>query len=226
MTSYSLRAIVVARSKALKNERLFQLLDRYREHPDTDGPEPHADPIAEDFFVLIDEHAPSIFGLDIGLSGSTDRGSEQTLFMPEGLGFLDLSIVTHSLEGLPDHHELFLDAIRTAFEVLDAVYAVTLHEITLSVERMEWEEFRTKLGGVHMFSRGLVDVVGRERLIPVAPMHGDLAGGGVWLRFGEEYVYGMPEEYMPAMSELLEEVWQKVNLVHLVKKDTVEKGSI
>lgn len=206
-----MRAIVVVRCKALSNERLFRLLDRYLEHPDTDAPDIPANPTAEDFFDHI-EDGPTILGLDIGLSSSTDRGSEQTLFMPKGFGFVSLSIATSSLEGLPDHHELFLDALRMAFEELDGVYAVALHEITLSVERMEWPVFSRLLGGIHLFSRDLVEAVGRERLLESAPMSGKLKNGGIWLRFADEYIYGMPEEYAPGMRVLLEEMWSKIDL--------------
>jgi hypothetical protein len=214
VTSYSLSALVVAPSSSLTNERLFRLLDLYREHPDTDVPAPPENPAGTDFFEHIDRDPPILLGLDIGLDGSGNHGSElpDILVMPEGLGFLVLRIGTSSLEGLPDHHELFLDALKTAFVGLDAVYAVTLHEITLSVERVAWERLRELPGGVHVLSRALVEAVGRERLIGAAPMHGDLEGGGLVLRFGDEYVYGMPEECAPAMEALLGEMWSRVDL--------------
>ena len=132
--------------------------------------------------------------------------------LPEGTDALRIGVSEGHLVGLEGHHDRFLGIMETVFTGMDAIYAVTLHELDLSVEEMPWEEFRMLLGGVHMYSRRLVEDVGRERMMAAAPDGGALGDGGIWLRFQEEFFYGMPLEYHEGMRALLDEMWERVTV--------------
>jgi hypothetical protein len=132
--------------------------------------------------------------------------------MPEGMDALKIGVSEGHLVGLEGHHDRFLQIIRTVFTGMDAYYAVTLHELELAVEKMTWAEFRTLTGGVHMFSRQLVETIGIERMITVAPDGGVLESGGVWLRFQEEFFSGMPLEYQEGMKRILEDGWKRASV--------------
>ena len=154
-----------------------------------------------------------INSVPVSMGGSTDPDPrlEDPLELPEGYERLTLWVSEGSIVGLPEQQGRLLEVLIRVFLKMGAEYTVTLHELDLSVESMPWQEFRTLLGGVHMFSRRLVDAVGRDRLVAAAPEAGDL-DGGVWMRFQEEFFYGMPSEYQDEMRNILSEIWAKAGI--------------
>jgi len=150
---------------------------------------------------------------------SKGYGEEEPLpSMPEGYTCLTISVPESGIVGLHGHHDRFLGMLGVFFSGMGALYGVTLHELDLSVETMNWSEFCMLLGGVHLFSSRLVKIIGQEKLVASAPMHGKLDDGGVWQRFSDDYFFGMPNEHAPAMRALLAEMWSKADLESLTRQ--------
>jgi hypothetical protein len=203
-TGPSLHAVIVCPRDALGDDRLFGLLESLARFPNTsvgkileDRDRPFFDAVGQPIVVN---------GVEMGLDSNACEDSEHTLEVPEDLGYLIVWVEASTLLGVPGQQERLLEVLEIIFHEMVAVYGVTLLEEQLQVERMEWEEFSSVTGGVHMVSERIPKDL-MDGLKGAAPDHGDFANG-TWLRFSEDYYYGMPSEYHDTMHSLLSEMWK------------------
>lgn len=213
--SYSMKAVFIVPHEYMTEERFELLLDDLRALPSSMIPysnptQPDAPLFTETsrFWDVMTNSVP------VSMGGSTNPNPEyeDPLQLPTGFERLIVWVSESSMLGMPEQHDRLLGVLKKVFIKMNAEYCVTLHELDLAVEIMPWEEFRTLLGGVHIFSQRLVDAIAQDRLSNLAPDSG-LLDGGIWLRFQEEYFYGMPLEYHERMRQCLEEIWKKVEIL-------------
>jgi hypothetical protein len=204
-----LYAIIFTRS--LDDGRLFDMMEALRDLPDTDLPEAPGDPGAADFLEHIEDYPVMVNGLDVVFDAYRPGRDENLVGAPDDLGYLVMSTQQSSVLGMPGEREAFVRLLQEAFVALDATFAVTMQEYELTATEPRWEDLRFHTSGVMILSKPMVDAVGADRVLAAAPEAGVLGDGGVWLRFQEEFFYGMPVEYHEGMRALLGEMWERAD---------------
>jgi len=149
---------------------------------------------------------------DITFAYSTDSRFESALQVPNEYEYMMISVPQGSILDLPGQHDRLFEIYKLIFTDMKAFYAISVQEGAMRIQKMPWNNFRKILSGIHLFSRSLVDTVGRDRLTAISPNHGEIEEGGLWLRLRDDFFYGMPEEYTGAMRSLLRGMWSKVDL--------------
>jgi len=210
--SNDLYAVMLATGASMTDESLFRLVGGLGRLPDTDLPGMPNDTKGTDFLEHIEGYAVMVNGQDVILDAYMPSKHENLMGMPEGIGYLVISTQQSSLVGMPDQYDAFLKLLQEAFIGQGALYAFTIQEYELTSGEVGWKDLRSHVGGVHLFSREVVEALGRERILTRAPEGGVLRDGGVWLRFQEEYFYGMPLKYHERMTTLLEEMWERLGM--------------
>jgi len=205
----------LVRTKDMTESNFKRAMDSLRELPRSriDQYEPE-DPSAP-LFTTGSFDSPIIGGVDTyGFTATTPYDYDERFRPPPGLDALILSI--HQATATePDNMETILEAMKRIFVAMNAIYAILATEFDF--ERVSSvKDLRKVLSGAYLLSDELVEAVGRQRLDSLCET-GPLTGG-LWLRFGEAFVYGIPKEKHNATRKVLNDIWSKLPILSTEEK--------
>ncbi|NIP33821.1 MAG: hypothetical protein GWN18_02705 [Thermoplasmata archaeon] len=223
--SYHLEVVFIVPSARLTEGRLSSTLDALRALPNSSVPSfAPLDPGRPLSHAQVGLLSADVNSLEIIASSSLAEAEDETLILPDWLDYIVLSVPEGNLLFIDGQHDRLLEVILAVFENMGALYAVTLHELALAVERLKFDDLKRELGGVHVFSTELVERVGMDRFA----FDGKIGetGGAVWLRFGKEFFYGAPTEYHEALEKLIGDAWRNLFEGEVVKKPSVDEADL
>ncbi len=118
-----------------------------------------------------------------------------------GIEILELQVNQSTLNDTLDH-DVFKEGLEDIFKGIDALYCVTFYDYQESGETIDVRDLGKEPWGLMMFSKEMVDALGRERFESLGAVTTDLLGG-VSMRFADEFMFGIPNEVDPRPVETL-----------------------
>ncbi len=205
------RFSIIARTTELTNANIRSLFDRLSRFPHSPIPKPIENlaslpPVGE--YRM--EGGLGFYANDVELTldGTMSASLRKELKPPPGYDIVFLDAPDWTLVDMPDQFDALAEVLKEIVVGLKAIYAVGICSDYYDELGYDMDNVLDTPGGIQFISQEVLDRVDISDS-PLPEDHDDLAGG-IWLRYDEDYFYGMAPGYRDGFSSLLPHLKQAV----------------
>jgi len=199
---FSFRCIVP--SSSLAKDNLRALFDHLATVPNstvmplTDELTPHG---TFDQFKSVGGANIRVSFVELFFDGTMNDTWKEEVNPPAGYDMLFIDAPDWTLQDMPEQLDALVEVLIDIFLRLQAIYGVGNIDDAFEAEHRDFYGPLDVVGGLHFISGEVLERLDSTKP-PLPERYGDLAGG-LWLRYDEDYFFGMDPKYKDSFSAFL-----------------------
>jgi len=200
-------------SRSVSNESLRSLWEYFSAIPHsnvmplTDDESPHG---TFDQFKGIGGGANiTVNFVELWFGGTMNADMRRHTTPPEGLDLILLDAPDYTYIDLPEQLDGMAEVLRDISERADALYGIGISSDYFDQRGTNFDSILEAPGGLMYISRSVLDRL--ERFILPLPEVREELKKGLWLRYGEDYIYGMGSEDRERFSSIIPQLKKAIH---------------